>query len=159
MAMKVNGGSPTTKSPSGSRRPPVRPARGKVPVDGVMDTEVAAESGTVEVSVAIKKDTRKRGVDFETKRNFTEPAPAQPGTPTNRDGIARARSGLAVTLSFDFQSVRVEAAVELPCAADEESIKEALSEGYRMASAAMKPEVGDAKEFLAGGKAEIFGDG
>ena len=111
------------------------------------------QAGTAEIAVA-KRNNRERGSDFKTIKQRSVPAE----NPEPGDKPARARSGLAVTLSFDFQSVRIEAAVELPCGATEEEIKAAHALGYKIASEAMKPEVDDAKQFLAGGKAGIFGD-
>lgn len=141
MSLKV----PSSKPATPRRGPP----RGKVPEDGVMDT--TEQAGTVEMSVGVKKD---RTSDYETVKQRSGPAE----NPAPGPKLARARSGYAITLSFDYQSVRVEASVELPCGTSEEEIKAAHVLGYRIASESMKPEIQDAKQFLAGGKAEIFGE-
>lgn len=129
----------------------------------VLDTEI--EGGHVEVNVSKRKMGR-NSEDFKTVKQRGRTIPPHE-TPAGSDQmqanagsgqLAKVRSGLSVTLSFDFQSVRVDASVEWPCLATKEAVAEAHALGYKMASEAMIPEIEEAKNFLAGGKAGIFGD-
>lgn len=110
-----------------------------------------SQQGSTTTTVAVKTKGMK---DAKTVKN----ARVEQGSPVAdvEGGLAKTRSGLGITLSYDYQSVRIDAWTELPCRNNPSDIEEAHKAGFQMSSKAMAGEIEEAKEFLAGGQDEIF---
>jgi hypothetical protein len=105
---------------------------------------------TTTVNVSRRDDGAEKTV--KNKRHFV----GEGKTFDNAEELSTTNSGLGVTISHQFQSVRIDAWTELPCAANEKAISKSFQEGFELSRDAIVSEMEWAKNLLSGGIASIF---